>query len=95
MPNRPRSHQVSDESRRAFERSLPSHWVFRPQYPDYGIDGEVEVFDEAGKSTGLRFYVQLKATDGTDEEARSVRITRENGRYYHALDLPVLMVRSR
>ena len=91
MPNRPRSHQVSDESRRAFERSLPSHWVFRPQYPDYGIDGEVEVFDEAGKSTGLRFDVQLKATDGTDEEARSVRITRDNARYYHALDLPVLI----
>lgn len=92
MPHRPRSHQVSDESRRAFERALPSHWVFRPEQPDYGIDGEVEVFDETGASTGLRFYVQLKATDGTDAQARSVRITREVGRYFHALDLPVLIV---
>jgi tetratricopeptide (TPR) repeat protein len=92
VPQRPRSHQVADESRRAFERALPSHWVFRPQQPDYGIDGEVEVFDESGASTGLRFYVQLKATDGTAEQARLVRVTREVGRYYSALDLPVLIV---
>src|SRR6266571_283309 len=92
MPNRPRSHQVSDESRRAFEAALPGQWVPRVQQPDYGVDEEVEIFDEAGTSTGLRFYVQLKATDGTDEQARSVRITRDNARYYHALDLPVLIV---
>jgi len=91
VPQRPRSHQVSDESRRAFERAL-GHWVFRPEQPDYGIDGEVEVFEESGKSTGLRFHVQLKATDGTVEQARSVRIERDTARYYHALDLPVLIV---
>ena len=48
MPNRPRSHQVSDESRRAFETALPGQWVPRVQQPDYGIDEEVEIFDEAG-----------------------------------------------
>ena len=92
MPKRPRSHRVADQSRIAFERALPPQWVFRLQNPDYGIDGEVEIFDEDGHSTGLRFYVQLKATDGTDDHARSVRITTDNSLYYQALELPVLVV---
>ena len=66
--------------------------MFRSEHPDYGIDGEVEVFDDTGASTGLRFYVQLKATDGTVEHAQSVRLTLDVGRYYHDLDLPVLVV---
>jgi len=63
MPRRPREHQIEDESRRAFEAALPSRFVYRPFSPDYGLDGEVEEFDEDELATGLRFYVQLKATD--------------------------------
>ena len=83
---------MSDESRRAFERALPGQWVFRSEHSDYGIDGQVEIFDDTFIATGNRFYVQLKATDGTVERARSVRLTRDAAQYYHSLELPVLLV---
>lgn len=93
MPSRPRQHQLADESRKAFEAVLPKAWVFRPENPDYGIDGEVEVFDDNGNTTGHRFYVQLKGTDAADEaSAKSVVLRRVTGDYYASLELPVLIV---
>ena len=93
MPKRPRSHRLSDESRRVFEEVIPDNWVFRPEYPDYGIDGQVEIFDDTDDSTGYRFYVQLKATDNPDPKAaESTVLRRDTGAYYGTLDLPVLIV---
>ena len=89
-PKRPRSHTLETESRQSFESAIPSGWVYRRKEDDYGIDGEVELFDDAGKTTGLLFYVQLKATDSTD---RDIRIRVETGNYYTQLDAPVLLVR--
>jgi tetratricopeptide (TPR) repeat protein len=67
--------------------------VFRPENPDYGIDGEVEIFDKDGNSTGYRFHAQLKATDAKDEaSAKSVVLRRDTAAYYSSLDLPVLIV---
>ncbi|WP_443030611.1 DUF4365 domain-containing protein [Sphingomonas sp. RT2P30] len=63
MPRRPRSHQVEDISIRRFEDMLPRAWVSRIVVPDYGVDRDVEIFTAAGESTGLKFAVQLKATD--------------------------------
>ncbi|GAA2022841.1 hypothetical protein GCM10009779_03390 [Polymorphospora rubra] len=51
MPQRPRSHELETESRRAFEALLPSSWVVRRVEDDYGIDLEVEIFEE-GSATG-------------------------------------------
>lgn len=89
----PRSHRLEDESRLAFQRALPSTWVFRQLTPDYGIDGEVELFGSDGQSTGMKFHVQLKATDQTDASSRTVRLPRETYEYYRSLDAPVLLVR--
>ena len=62
--------------------------------PDYGIDGEVEVFDSSGKGTGLRFLVQLKATDNaTLERALKIPFRIDTFNYYHALLTPILIVR--
>ncbi len=36
----------------SFRQLLPETWVFRDEHPDYGIDGEVEVFDDAANPTG-------------------------------------------
>jgi hypothetical protein len=55
MPVRPRSHQLDSESKAQFACALPSNWVFRQADPDYGIDGQVEVFDQNNKATGLMF----------------------------------------
>lgn len=92
-PKRPIQHQREDESRKAFEASLPSRLVFRSEYRDYGIDGEVEEFDEACEATGRRFRVQLKATGETGSAAMRERIKLSTAAYYRAQHLPVLMVR--
>ena len=94
MPKRPRQHQLEDESRNAFRGALPKQWVFRDSVPDYGIDGEVEIFDENGRATGLLFKVQLKATDESDlKRALVVRLERDVDRYYRLLELPTLIAR--
>lgn len=57
MTKRPRSLRLEDESWRLLSNFIPSQWVLRKPQPDYGIDGEVEIFDESGSSTGLLFFV--------------------------------------
>jgi tetratricopeptide (TPR) repeat protein len=96
MPQRPRSHQIEAESRRALADALGDRFVFRDERDDYGLDGTVEEFDETGQATGLRFHVQLKATDERDlSRSLAVPIKRETANYYRSLTLPVLMVRYR
>ena len=94
MPNRPRSHQIEDQSRIAFERLLPTEWVYRKVHPDYGIDGVVEIFDGEGHSTGRQFNVQLKATDAPElRRVLAVRFSVDKCKYYKSLDVPVLIAR--
>lgn len=94
MPQRPRSHHLEEESNRAFEASLPSHWVHRRLHPDYGLDYTVEIFRQDGKATGLSFHAQLKGTDEQDlaRALAGVRFPRDTADYYRSLPLPVLVV---
>lgn len=87
-PQRPEPHQLETASRVAFESALPKGWAYRQITPDYGIDGEVEIFVE-GAASGLTFKVQLKATRTDD---RTVRLDETKDNYYAALRLPVLLV---
>ena len=93
MPQRPRSHELEDRSRAKFSLALPNAWVFRNKDKDYGIDGEVEVFDSQGRATGLLFYVQLKATDALNPQAQTISLKLDALRYYRSLDIPVLLAR--
>jgi len=94
MPKRPREHVLEEESRKRFEQALPDQWVVRKPDPDYAIDAEVEVFGEDGNSTGLVFYVQLKATDEEGlPKALKLSFKKETIEYYHKLKLPTLIVR--
>lgn len=94
MPKRPVQHQLEDLSRNKFALSLPEHWVFRDKDKDYGIDGEVELFDSSGKTTGLVFWVQLKATSSDDKSIiKSLDFDLDRLRYYKQLELPVLIAR--
>lgn len=94
MTKRPRSHQLEEESWRTLSNSIPNQWVLRKLQPDYGIDGEVEIFDESGSSTGLMFFVQLKGTDVKEKaKALSCRIPLETLRYYKSLPLSTLLIR--
>jgi hypothetical protein len=93
MTKRPRAHELETESRRAFQSSLPSSWIFRDISPDYGIDGMVEIFDSQGNATGKMFFVQLKSTDQkTISQGLNVRLSRSTFDYYNMLVLPILIV---
>lgn len=94
MPKRTRSHQLEDESWKALDSSIPSNWVLRKPSSDYGIDGEIEIFDESGMSTGLLFFVQLKGTDIVDQKkALEHRFYLDTIGYYRSLQIPVLLIK--
>ena len=94
MPKRPRSHRLEDESKNKLRLLLPERWAYRDKTHDYGIDGEVELFDENDKANGLIFYVQLKATDSKQSRViHSVKMDIKTIRYFYSLDVPVLIVR--
>lgn len=64
------------------------------EQPEYGIDGEVEEFDDRGETTGLHFFVQLKGTDKPDlRKALAVSVDLDTASYYRTAPLPLLMVR--
>lgn len=93
LPNRSRSHQISTESETEFKRLTElCGWQFHasPQQ-EYGVDGTVEIFDEAGFTTGLRFNVQLKSTDGSSWRVPNIKHSTFN--YWAQLAEPVLLVR--
>jgi tetratricopeptide (TPR) repeat protein len=58
------------------------------------LDGDVEEFDADNRATGIRFHVQLKATDEPDiAKALAINVALDKAEYYRSLALPVLMVR--
>lgn len=92
VPRRPRSHVLADEA--VFEASrLLSRWVVRePTRGDYGVDAEIEIFDDGGEATGLTFKAQFKGTDSSMKQKVSVPVARTTQRYWSLLGVPVLMV---
>jgi tetratricopeptide (TPR) repeat protein len=77
------------------EEALDPRFVFHVrQPPEYGIDGDVEEFDEQERATGLHFFAQIKGTDEPDlAKALAVQIDLDKADYYRSAGLPVLMVR--
>lgn len=94
MAKRTRAHILEDESRAEFSRILPPEWVCRDKNKDYGIDCEIEVFEKDGASTGIVFWVQLKATDSTNnKQSKKVLFKTTKLQQFNSYDLPVLIVR--
>lgn len=94
MGQRTRNHLIEDESRLFFKKSLPKFWVCRDKNDDYGIDCEVEIFDNKGNSTGLVFWVQLKGTDSDKNKTiKSISFKNEKIIQFINYDIPVLIVR--
>ncbi len=94
MPKRPRQHQLEAESRAMIRTTIPSRWVYRDLDQDYGIDSEIEIFDENDLASGAIFLVQLKATDEVSlNKALTLWFPISKGEYFASLDLPVLIVR--
>lgn len=94
MGQRTQNHLIEDESRLFFKKSLPKYWVCRDKNDDYGIDCEVEIFNENGDTTGLVFWVQLKGTDSTkDKTIKNIYFKNEKIIQFTNYDIPVLIVR--
>lgn len=92
IPTRARSHILEEQSIRRFGDALPPAWVYRCKAPDYGIDGQAEIFNTDGGSTGLSLRVQLRATDDASRADR-VRLEVDELSYYGSLDGPTAAVR--
>ena len=93
MSKRPKQHQLEDLSRSKYSLAIPRNWVMRDKDRDYGIDAEVEIFDEKDQATGLVYWVQLKATGNSDKlAALKLDLSIDKIEYYKALELPVLIV---
>jgi len=92
MPNRPVQHVLRDAAIKALCNALPPDWQFqkRDGDSDYGIDGDVEVFEQ-GRATGLRFGIQIKGT-GAVKGRPSSRIKWSTWNYWRYQDSPVLLV---
>ena len=94
MTKRVKQHQLEDLSRAKYNLAIPSNWVFRDKDKDYGIDAEVEIFDDNDRTTGLVYWIQLKATESKSEaDVKKVDLSIESITYYKQLDIPVLIVR--
>jgi tetratricopeptide (TPR) repeat protein len=94
MPKRKIQHQLEDLSRYKYGLAIPPQWVFRDKDKDYGIDGEVEIFNSKEEASGLVYWVQLKATKSKVESViKSIDLSIDTINYYKRLDIPVLLVR--
>lgn len=89
---RHRNHILESKSLTALREVLPETWVVHEFPQDYGIDVQIEIFDTAGNSTGLRIYGQLKATDKHEEED-VLSLDRDHFEYWAAHSDPVLLLR--
>lgn len=87
MPNRPKrqseQHVIGRKAVKIFTAALPPWWVTREYQPDYGIDLEIELFDEVRDShpknrtktydsLGEHLFVQVKGAQAL--ESRQVQI---------------------
>lgn len=94
MAQRTRNHILEDKSRSAFNEIIPETWVIRDKNKDYGIDCEVEIFDNLGNPSGLVFYVQLKATESkSPSKVKKVIFEFEKIYQFQSYNLPVIIVR--
>lgn len=92
MPRRTIPHQIGSQGEVLVENAFTDKgWVYRrlEKDKDYGIDGEVEIFDADGNATGIIFKVQIKSS-----QKHSVRINLKQStkNYLSVCPLPVILI---
>ena len=91
MPKSPESYNLEDISFVEFRKLLPDAWVCRHISNDYGVDLEVEIFDEEGNSTDLAFNVRIKAIDNVIKK-HTAQMKMARLKYLSSLDAPSMLV---
>ncbi len=89
---RVRNHELEEFSLAALRLALPGKWVIHEFKRDYGIDVQLELFDERGMALGLRAYGQLKATDRSEDDDE-LSLDRDHFEYWSSHSDPVLLLR--
>jgi hypothetical protein len=90
---RPKSHQIDTKAQRILDSKLPSNWVKREKTPDYGVDYEIEVFDDE-EPTGIWFTIQLKGTERLKEDVNYVSFPLKTDTikyYFSKVPLPIFL----
>jgi hypothetical protein len=96
---RPEQHLTDTLGQALLSSALaPTGWVLRPVHPDYGVDYEVEVFENR-RTTGSTFKLQLKSSEEPDYAAArdfvSVLLSVPRARYLvNELQVPTVLVQA-
>lgn len=99
MITKPEEHETDRAGKRLLREALePLGWVVNEVQEDYGIDFNVQVFDQASP-TGVWFHIQLKSSGSSNYSADrgfiSQELSKKHARHY-ALEMrePVLVVHA-
>jgi len=88
------SHVLEEKSRNIFRKKIISfNWVSRQQFPDYGLDEQVQIFKN-DKPTRYYFFVQIKGSATIPESQDSPTYDFKTGHLIQYIDnpLPVMLV---
>lgn len=91
---RTREHEIDSMAQKLLEAQCPLNWVKRGQCPDYGIDYEVQVFDNE-ISTDIWFRIQLKGKEKYRETPKFIKIQFETDKlvyYMTKVPFPVFLI---
>lgn len=91
---RPEQHETDTIAQRIFNSNIPPAWVARRQDPDYGIDYDVEIFENQSP-TGIIFSVQLKGTRSPEYSQDVIKFSFETDKLIYYCDRvkkPVFLV---
>lgn len=92
MPRRTREHELRDAAVLAFRSRFPRWAIRSTEENDYGIDAEVELFDDLGFATGMTFKAQIKGTDIEMKRGKiGARVSRTTLNYWRSLEVPVIV----
>ncbi|MFP7834663.1 DUF4365 domain-containing protein [Marisediminicola sp. LYQ134] len=91
LPERVETHARSTWSTRTFASIVPAAWLVHELEEDLGIDCRVEVFED-GRTTGIFFNVQLKATKTGSGQQPAETIKRRTLNYWAQTPDPTLVV---
>jgi len=90
---RPKSHQIDTKAQRILDSKLPTNWVKQTKHPDYGVDYEIEVFDDE-EPTGIWFTIQLKGTEKLKEDDNYISFPLRTSMieyYFSKVPLPIFL----
>jgi hypothetical protein len=99
MITKPDQHEIDRAGKRLLRGVLePLKWVVNDVQEDYGIDGNVQVFD-GEHPTGAWFHVQLKSSASSEYSAKDVSVSQglsvDHARHY-ALEMrqPIFLIHA-